>query len=744
MISAPQPDNEEERLQKLYELNILDTLEEPAFDDITHLAAQICEVPIALISLIDRDRQFLKSHFGLDVNEVSRELGFCPHAILDDELTIVEDTSKDERFYDNPFVTGGPRFKFYAGAPLVFSDNIRLGTLCVVDHTTRKITSNQQKALEALARQVVSQLELRQTVNELEISNKHRSEVLTKLKRSEARERYRSIILEKLAQGSPLVEILETLAFSIENEFKDALCSIHLIDDERQHLVNCVAPNLPKFYIDAMNNIKIGLGIGSCGMAAHSGKRVIVEDIQNHPYWDMHKELAGKAGLAACWSEPILDSEGKVLGIVCIYHTTPCVPVERGISLIKYAANLAGIAIQRKHEEQAIITARVEAERANAAKSQFLSRMSHELRTPLNAILGFAQLLEIGQGEISPEIQKDHVEHILNSGWHLLNLVDDVLDLAKIEANRLELSMDTLNTDIIIRECMDTMLPLALDRNITLEHTENVNCEGCAVKADILRLRQVLLNLLSNAVKYNHEGGSVTVTCQETDSGYARITVTDTGSGITKEDQASLFEPFSRLYLKTYARQGTGIGLSISKLLVELMGGSIGIESQSGKGSTFWVELELSQQTESECEAKAPVVHIARDQASTEQHHTLLYIEDSPSHVKLLGAIVENMSNISLLTAHTPQLGLELATVHKPDLIILDICLPGMDGYEVLSKLQEHETLHHTPVVAMSANAMSHEINKGLHAGFRRYLTKPINVNEFKKALNELLLDSVV
>lgn len=313
MQSASLAANEEERLQKLHELEILDTLEEPEYDDLTQLASQICSTPIALISLIDRDRQFFKSHHGLDINETSRELGFCPHAILTNEVTIVDDASKDERFFDNPLVSSAPGIKFYAGAPLILSENIHLGTICVVDYQPRTLTADQIKALQALARQVVSQLQLRQTVKKLEIANQQRSEVLLKLLGSEKREHARATILEMLARGKPLEEVLETLVRSIEYEIDDARCSILLLDKDGKQLMHGAAPGLPDFYNEAIHGLEIGNGVGSCGTAAFTGQRVIVENIQSHPYWSSFKALATRAGLAACWSEPILDSDDKVL-----------------------------------------------------------------------------------------------------------------------------------------------------------------------------------------------------------------------------------------------------------------------------------------------------------------------------------------------------------------------------------------------------------------------------------------------
>lgn len=469
-------------------------------------------------------------------------------------------------------------------------------------------------------------------------------------------------------------------------------------------------------------------------LGSYGAELLVSEDMRDeiNAYFDALKNLMGESHNV----NKNITKQGK--SILCEWFNTPLIG---GDGKCIGIASLAQDITAQHDAEKKIIAAKEEAELANAAKSQFLSRMSHELRTPLNAILGFGQLLEEDDGSLNLETRKQYTKTMMNSGWHLLNLVEDVLDLASIEANKLELSMDTINTVAIIHECVNTMLPLAQDRNITLENTEYLNCDGCSVKADALRLKQVLLNLISNAVKYNREGGSVSVTCEKMDTSCGRICVTDTGTGISKENQDALFEPFSRLYLDTYALKGTGIGLSITKHLTELMGGSIGMDSQPGKGSTFWIELELDQQTGSECEAK---VSVAKDESATEQCYTLLYVEDSPSHIQLLQAIVDTIPNISFLTAHTPLLGLELAAAHNPDLIILDICLPGMDGYKVLSKLQEHETLRDTPVIAMSSNAMPHEVEKGLRAGFRRYLTKPIKVTEFKKAINELLVDSAI
>jgi len=417
-------------------------------------------------------------------------------------------------------------------------------------------------------------------------------------------------------------------------------------------------------------------------------------------------------------------------------------PVRIAASLVKDEAGrpLSLMAVfqdlsERLEFEKSLREAKLLAEQANQAKSQFLSRMSHELRTPLNAILGFGQILEAGRGELGAEEQQQHVAQILKSGRHLLEVVNDVLDLSKIETGKLELSTGSIDAAESIRESLEMMRPLAQERNISLDYTGNVNDEHLWILADSLRFRQILLNLLSNAIKYNRSGGSVTVNCEKTADGRLRISVKDTGSGIAGADLAAVFEPFSQLYLKTYATEGTGIGLALSKQLVELMGGAIGAESEYGKGSTFWVELRLTQAAASVASRNKP--------ADAVPQTTVLYIEDSPSNVQLVKTIIEAMPGFHLLVAHTPELGLELAMAHKPELIILDICLPGMDGYEVLGKLRQYEALANTPVMAVSAGAMPQEVEKGLHAGFRRYLTKPFEVKDFRQAVRDLIRESI-
>lgn len=388
-----------------------------------------------------------------------------------------------------------------------------------------------------------------------------------------------------------------------------------------------------------------------------------------------------------------------------------------------------------------ILHAKELAEQASKAKSQFLGRMSHELRTPLNAILGFAQLLEIQSDETTMAETRDSVREIVASGWYLVRIINDLLDLAAIEANKIEMQIKAVELDASISDCIKVMEPLANDRDVVINY-EPTPCCGMGVLADSFRLKQVLLNLLSNAVKYNRKGGEVNVLCVRRPPDNVRIKVVDNGSGIPEADLPRIFEAFGRLNKRAYAVEGAGIGLSIAKHLVELMDGTVGVESVEGEGSTFWIEFREVMARHSA--QVSSLIESTEQGSEPEKMVTLLYIEDSPSHVSLMETILNDIGNIDLLTAHTPVLGLELADAHKPDIILSDICLPGMDGYELLEKIKANPRTSHIPVIAISANAMASEVEAGLLAGFRRYFTKPINVVEFRKALRELLDDEAV
>jgi len=381
----------------------------------------------------------------------------------------------------------------------------------------------------------------------------------------------------------------------------------------------------------------------------------------------------------------------------------------------------------------AVEHARVAADKANRAKSEFLSSMSHELRTPLGAILGFAQLMDSG---ITPPttVQKRSIDQILKAGWYLLDLINEILDLALIESGKLSLCIEPVALAGIIQECQTLTESQARNRSISM--TFPSLDVPYFVKADHTRVKQILINLLSNAIKYNKVGGTVAVECTLPTSQRIRISIIDTGAGMAPEQITQLFQPFNRLGQESGNVQGTGIGLVMAKRLIELMDGVVGVESTPGKGSTFWFELNLSAAPHPAEQAATLIEPLRTHLQANAPLPTLLYVEDNPANVMLVEEILAIRSDIQLLHAGDGSEGIRLAVEMRPDVILMDINLPGLNGVEVLKMLAEHPATKHIPVVALSANAMPYDIESGLKAGFFSYLTKPIKLVEFTETLN--------
>jgi signal transduction histidine kinase/AmiR/NasT family two-component response regulator len=389
----------------------------------------------------------------------------------------------------------------------------------------------------------------------------------------------------------------------------------------------------------------------------------------------------------------------------------------------------------RKQVELELNKAMAVAEKANLAKSDFLSSMSHELRTPLSAILGFAQLIE--SGSPAPTInQKRSVDQILKAGWYLLELINQILDLALIESGKLSLSPEPMSLTEVVYECQAMIEPQAQKRGISMTFPQFEM--PYFVKADRTRMKQVLINLLSNAVKYNKVGGAVVVECKASGAGRVRISVRDTGEGLSPDELTQLFQPFNRLGKEAGIEEGTGIGLMVSKRLVELMSGEIGVQSTVGVGSVFWFELNLTAEPQAVAAAEPTAVRQAQVPAGA-QLRTLLYVEDNPANLMLVEDLLARRSDISLLSAADGNSGIEIAHASQPDVILMDINLPGISGIQALKILRADPATAHIPVVALSANAIPRDIERGLEAGFFRYLTKPIKVNEFMDTLDEAL-----
>jgi signal transduction histidine kinase len=445
-------------------------------------------------------------------------------------------------------------------------------------------------------------------------------------------------------------------------------------------------------------------------------------------WWETH-------ALQTYYGVPIVGDEGALLGILALYGRERLHFSAGDRDLLDSFVALAAVAVRNASLYEAETMARQLAEQANRSKSEFLSRMSHELRTPLNAILGFAQILELARLQSR---DAEAVGHILTAGKHLLGLIDEVLDIERIETGHLAITIESVPVHELLGGLSDLVQTMAASRSITLDLR---GLDGVIVQADRQQLRQVLLNLLTNAVKYNREGGSVTVACEQRESGQVRINVRDTGPGISAARMSYLFNPFDRLGAEKSGVQGTGLGLTIARTLTEAMGGQLGVESVVGHGTTFWVQLEGTVSTAPPVTAAIePPVELA-EHAATRRRHILYVGHDRPS-AQLAERTLAWRPQVRLLTAETGEEGVQLARRQQPLLILVDPHISGMTGAELLMQLQADAGTAEIPVVVLSADTDREQIEQLVAAGARTHLRKPLDVRAFLGIVDEILLEA--
>ena len=698
---------------------LLDTPPEESFDRLTRLAARLTGAPVATITLVDGERDFFKSEQGLaEPAATTRQATgttLCQLALSESPL-IIPDIRTDPRCRDVDSVRAQGDGA-YAGIALRSREGQPIGTFCLVDYRPREWTPAEVEILAELAASAEREIRLRSLLRELTAKAEESRALIDQLQDQAAELEAQATELEM--QMEEMGELNGALTDS-EQRFRA------LAESDPDGIVTIDEHSTILYANAALARI---FGYPEEELVGRSLQTLMPERFRRaHAEGTARYTATGKRNIP--W---------RGVQLVGLRSDGTEIPVE--VNFGEYTANgrrvFAGFisdVTERKRAEEALQQAKEEAERASEAKSEFLSRMSHELRTPMNSILGFGQLL--ARGELPAE-QAKGVEHILKGGRHLLNLINEVLEISRIEANQQDLSLEPVPARTVIDEALALIRPTAQQASIRVAFPDPLAAMAC-VTADQQRLMQVLLNLLSNAVKYNRPNGSVEVVVRSEGTvesgGSLAMGVRDSGVGIPAERLGELFVPFSRLDAEDSGIEGTGLGLVLSKRLVEAMGGRLWVESEVGVGSTFWVELPLAEDPR-RLPRRPPPARPA-EPVGERAPKTILYMEDNLANLDLVESILQDRPEIHLIPALQGRLGLQLAREHDPDLILLDLHLPDLHGEAVLQELSADPRTHRIPVLVISADATPRQVERLRASGVQDYLTKPIDVEQFLAAVD--------
>ncbi|MFN8671795.1 MAG: ATP-binding protein [Candidatus Sericytochromatia bacterium] len=674
---------EEERLNKLYSFNILDTLPEESFDNITYLASIICNTPIAAITLIDKKRQWIKSDLGLNIKEIKREDSFCQYTILDNQVFIVEDTFEDDRFKNNNLVLNSPNIRFYAGAPLTTMEGYNIGAICVIDKKPNFLNEEQKKSLQILAKKVMTEMYLKETMKDY----------FQKLNTIQKIQKESQI---QLSQINSLLESSDNFILLIDKDMK-----ILSFNNKFKHGFELIA------------NKKVEVN------------RFIYEYLEgiNKESWlnNFKRSILGESF--------IKELDINLNGLTKYFETrfNPVILDENIIGVSIFALDIT----ERKHQEIELIKAKKEAETSNIEKSMFLATMSHEIRNPMNGIISTIDLME--KLQTNPE-QKRYLEILRVSSESLLSVVNDILDFSKIDSGKMTIENESFNLRTCIRNVYDILYYKVKENNSELNY--NIAKEIPEfIKGDIVRLRQILLNLVGNAAKFTHRGKiyiNIEVLEQFLDTKVKlRFSVSDTGIGIPEDKIKTIFNPYEQTdtsITKKYG--GTGLGLSICKKLVELMGGKISVESKENIGTKFFFDL-LFDIPNQEKVLKITMDSNVNDLLFKNIPLKILIAEDNIVNQILLSTVIKKIGYEPDVASN----GLEAINMYKKntyDLIFMDLQMPLMDG---LKSSEEILKIGSPIIIAISGTNTDEEIEKCTNVGMRDFISKPFTFEVIKRTI---------